>query len=594
MQKISKKHYWLRQIRRPLCLALIVLIVFCHGFVSNAEVNTDLTFRQLYNISDDITSFSYLLDRNTISNYYDSLGNNWNNVLYTYGVISNNSNNSYLSNFNNTILNNSSFTMPSLYTDGSITYDLNNAYVLMNITQIPGYGNNLYVIGDGNICLIGNYFVSDNYFTVLRLSYSNSTVPSFNSVGYCNSVSENGYYCYDLTNTGTQARISAITFTDINIYYPSSDGVSGFTNFSTSSTDFSFSNENFNFNRFKSEDIIISPADPEPEPEQLDIGQHYTYANVTGNFGPTSNSSIAFDGSFQMNEYMRTHTNEYKVNFDFFVIPFITDGNHYFQIHKEYDLWALVGSGHYMVPDGSFNISARFSELVWSSGNISLQDFIISEYEQRYPSNSMSTEQILQNILNFTNGSSFSDIQNMIGEWVMNSRLGGWFTAMRAGVVITITWIGGEPEQTSGEYRMHYNTGEGTSVITNNIGNNYNPPSEYSPQYPAQITDGNGNTIINGTPVNTYLYNNLQAMVEHLFNIDASDINNIGGNMHNMYQGLVTELSNTSQSGFWGVLKQTYTFIPEEIWNWIKIVVGFLLGGTVVGWAYNGWRIKGR
>lgn len=152
-----------------------------------------------------------------------------------------------------------------------------------------------------------------------------------------------------------------------------------------------------------------------------------------------------------------------------------------------------------------------------------------------------------------------------------------------------------EPRQDSGvyEFGQYLISGERKQQL-NTISQNMNPPEIYDPQYPAQITDGNGNTIVNGTPVNTYLYNNLQATIEHLFNIDASDINNIGGNMHNMYQGLVTELSNTSQSGFWGVLKQTYTFIPEEIWNWIKIVVGFLLGGTVVGWAYNGWRIKGR
>lgn len=588
MQKISKKHYWIRQIRRPMCLALIVLIVFCHGFVSNAE---NINFKDYYNIDGDSLS---ILSFDGMKSYYNSFEYDSSKLFdlrTKYNIMSNGQ--SYLNTY---LVNNSNFYLFNSVENNGFTLDYSDCYTVIEAFS-DGNPNNVYVYrfnGSGTFKMVNGFVISDSPFIYSTGSWYNNGYTFYSSGKNINisQASGNGFYCCPVN-------FGQVVFTDLDINISSSDGSSGFTNYSANSTDYVINNENFNFNYVKENGFIVSPADPIIEPELNIIGQYYTYANVSGSFAPSSNTSLGAHLSINANEYMRTHPEEYKVNLDYYVIPFITDGNHYFQCHHEYDLSSLIGGGHYQIPDGSFSDSVDFNHLIWRTEQTTLAQHIIENYRSKYPNsaNNMSVSDVFRNIFNWdiTSSSSGKEINGVVlGNWTMNPLLSNWFASMQAGLTVTITWIGGNPEYTSGEITFTYKTGEGTKVTKNTISNNFNPPEVYDPQYPAQITDGNGNTIVNGTPVNTYLYNNLQATIEHLFNIDASDINNIGGNMHNMYQGLVTELSNTSQSGFWGVLKQTYTFIPEEIWNWIKIVVGFLLGGTVVGWAYNGWRIKGK
>lgn len=608
MQKISKKHYWLRQIRRPLCLALIVLIVFCHGLIVEAAIADTQkdSISNIYNVDEFTTPLlwqtmreNYISKGNDVTklnNYNGSGGLNYpasNSSLFSGGQI--------YSGVLDTIKNNTpSVNIVNNFKYNEIEYDLSNCYTILYIggnsglvypyayTRIKSLNNDKIVIVDGKI-------TSKSPFIKVSLSGQNSDNDNNPYIENVNNIDSNGLYSTNLNDIWVRTNYEMLAFNDLDIYFSSMDGSSGFT---LNNFDFDNIDNYFNFNYYKTEGIIVNETEKE-EILDLSIGQHYTYANVSGSFAPSSNTSLGTHLSINANEYMRTHPEEYKVNLDYYVIPFITDGNHYFQCHHEYSLSSLIGGGHYQVPDGSFSDSVDFNHLIWRTEQTTLSQHIIESYRSKYPSssNNMSVSDVFRNIFNWdvTSSSSGKEINGVIlGNWTMNPLLSNWFASMQAGLTVTITWIGGDPEFTSGEITFTYKTGEGTKITKNTISNNLNPPEVYDPQYPAQITDGNGNTIVNGTPVNTYLYNNLQATIEHLFNIDASDINNIGGNMHNMYQGLVTELSNTSQSGFWGVLKQTYTFIPDEIWDWIKIVVGFLLGGTVVGWAYNGWRIKGR
>lgn len=581
MQKISKKHYWLRQIRRPLCLALIVLIVFCHGFVVSAD---DLTFREYFQVSSDTQEVPALYSNN-MSVIYTAEGKDFSKIFSNVNNIFAHRGDSTAW-FNAGMVNNSNFKLFTTINYNGVTVDYSNSYtVITGYYSSPNQGEVHRFNGNGKFCYIDGWVVSDSPFIYTIGVWYNGNYNFYISSQNVSvsSAQGNGLYCYNLSQNYT-------VFTDMNVYLSSSDGGSGFTTFTLESTDFDFDAENYNFNYVKTGDLIISPADPLPMPEGSNIGQHYTYAGIDAYFTDGNASSVILNYNISPNEYMRLHPYEYDVNFRFYAVIVTNDTEHP-NIRLTYSYNTMQGAEMAINNNRNYTrIQLSFDQLESNEG-YNLADALKSWWggvtgasENYYNENG--------SVISF-GGQSMNDASRSFGGYRLNPNLK--IEDIYFGCRIYIQCNAVEPKQDSGvyEFGQYLISGERKQQL-NTISQNMNPPEIYDPQYPAQITDGNGNTIVNGTPVNTYLYNNLQAMVEHLFNIDASDINNIGGNMHNMYQGLVTELSNTSQSGFWGVLKQTYTFIPDEIWNWIKIVVGFLLGGTVVGWAYNGWRIKGR
>lgn len=578
MQKISKKHYWLRQIRRPLCLALIVLIVFCHGFISNAETTTETVNERYNNEETNLPVWGY----DTMKTVWSQNGGDISKLTYGGGYYGGSR-----VNLNTQIFNNDNSKAVLTWNINGVDIDFSNKYISMaqdSTTNTLIY--QLYFVGNGRFALVNDYYVSDEPFIIYTFnSYLNNGVIEYrNWIGAINAsvISGTSLYGYQIRNYNGYG----LQFTDLNVYMSTSDGSSGF----TSLNDFSFDGDNYNFNYLKTQDYIISPADPEPEPEQLTIGQHYTYAGIDAYFTDGSASSVILNYNISPNEYMRLHPYEYDVNFRFYAVIVTNDTEHP-NIRLTYSYNTMQGAEMAINNNRNYTrIQLSFDQLESNEG-YNLADALKSWWggvtgasENYYNENG--------SVISF-GGQSMNDASRSFGGYRLNPNLK--IEDIYFGCRIYIQCNAVEPKQDSGvyEFGQYLISGERKQQL-NTISQNMNPPEIYDPQYPAQLTDGNGNTIVNGTPVNTYLYNNLQAMVEHLFNIDASDINNIGGNMHNMYQGLVTELSNTSQSGFWGVLKQTYTFIPDEIWDWIKIVVGFLLGGTVVGWAYNGWRIKGR
>lgn len=593
----NKIHYWLKQIRRPICFLMVACIVFCFGFNVNAEAD-NISFLSYYGVdssNESICFFRY----STARQYYQEDGYNSNNVWAdNSGYVIKPYWNGDISNFVSWVTNGGNM-VNSLSVSG-VTYDVSNDYRIYSLFNGgPSYNNDVvfYIHNSGYVCIVNGYLVSDNPF-----EYIYRTGTGLAS-GIVNTQSNNGYYCLYLKQDAFSYH-SPMVFTSLDIFCSSSDGDSGFTSFTTEDTDFDLgSSSNYNFNYLKTKNIIVDPNEEEEEVEPVVMGQYYNYAGVSAQFGPSSNTSLTVDVKLSYNEYMRLHPNEYKINVDYYCIPFITDGNHYFQAHHEFNLETITGYGHYTVSSGnSFSDTVTFNDLIWNTGNLTLRNHLLTEYRNRYAysSSNMSDDDVFYNIFNYVYGNSGSshytgdDFGNgyKIGSWTLNNLLTNWITEMQAGVDIYITWVGGEPETTSGHYKMTYRTGQGTKISQNDISQNFNPPETSDPQYPAEIKDSNGNTVINGTPVSTNVFNNLNAMVEYLYHLDLGEYMTLTGNIQNNFQYMINEVSKQDSNGFWGVLKEVYDIMPDEIWTWIKAAVAAILGGAVYSWYINGVRIK--
>lgn len=283
-EKISKVHYWIRQLRRPLCMIMVFVIVFCYGFVSNAEVviGEEIGIKEMFNIASDTTSITPLTMNNIQSNYSAKL-NDWSKVNGAgRNFIGNNGNatviNNYISN-DKSLVNNISL--------GGVEYNLSDFYKII-LCPTSGYNAFMYVGGgSGNIALVNGYLVSDAPFYYIMIQdrgYWYIRENNVNDHGSITSVSSNGYYVFDLYSK-FNSYSNYTVLSDINIYFSTSDGSSGYTNFSIDSTDFNFDSDNYNFNFLKTEGKIKGSADPEPIPDSNGIVE---YAKSRMNFGMSS------------------------------------------------------------------------------------------------------------------------------------------------------------------------------------------------------------------------------------------------------------------------------------------------------------------
>lgn len=577
-------------------MIIVLVIVFCHGFYSLASSGSSFSARYGVDQNENLPKLAYDTMKTVFSeNGFDSTQVNYGGYYYSNNLYS-------VETFNNDIVHGSVYQIMDSLDYSGVTIDVSNSHVAL--LDNWNYGNwqyQAYFVGSGRFAVVNRYYVSDESFKIYFVEYVRDyTVGNVREV-VVNSASDNGFYCYDVSNNNGYGFI----FHDFDVFMSTSDSSSGFMSFDTSSTDFSFDNDNYNFNYLKTGDYIVSPADPEEEEEELQAepqGQFYNYASVSGEYAPSSNTSLNLQLRFGFNEYMRRHPEEYMLSIDYYVIPGISEGNHYFQAHHEYKLNTITGYGHYTVGTGdSFSDTINFNELVWNTGNVNLKEYLVSVYNERYSNtpDSLTADDIIQNILNFTgageifNQGSIGDLTNVIkrGEWELNSRI-TWLTSMQSGAKIRIRWVGGEPETSSGALSLVYETGKGTQVKDNSITQNFNPPSEYNPQYPEGFKDSQGNPVINGNPVSTNVWNNLNAQIEYLFNVDFQEYMALTGNIANNFQYVINTVSDGSENGFFAILKRTYDLIPDEIWSWIKVSVGVILAGCSYTWIVNGVRIK--
>ena len=590
-------HFIIKQSRHLICFLVVVIFVFCYSISSFATVNSSSSATIASYFSVSTPSNMPILTYDNIELYYQNNGGDMSNVRGLWsGFYRMNSNNvTYMTTVWNDFVDNLSIPL-DISKDGT-TYDLSNARWMF--FPVSTWNDRMYavaIIGNGNISIVNGYLVSNAPFTFFRLYYISNAWDWGNSNIYqVSSVSNNGLYCYDMTTFYNAEAASGFFFTDLPIYAGSADGVTGYTNFSTDSTDFDFSNVNYDFNFLRTGNFIISPGEPlpEPEPESSFQGQFYNYAGVNGYFQGLNNNGVLWISNFSFNEYMRLHPEEYKVKIHYSGNIDKADTNIDVPVTYDYSEYIPLS---YVIGNGS---SYRLTREVLFTNFTAVSDSSVTLADGFKSITTQATGISSQNYTTFNfwtfEGTEYSNNPS----FGLNHSLTNIVRQVYINAEVSIIWDpenDGQDETISGVYRKRIGLLDGTEqVMENNISNNYNPPSENNPQYPAQLKDSQGNIVVGagGTnlSVNPVVYNNLNAAVEYLFNIDTSDYLNIVGNTHSAIQETFNMLTNTSQNGAWAIIERSYDLIPDEIWDWIKSAVAVILGGTIISWAMY-FRIK--
>ena len=164
--------------------------------------------------------------------------------------------------------------------------------------------------GSGNFAIIKNYIVSDAPFTLigycLPRAYSQNVF-----IADIQEPSGNGFYCQSAP--WFQSAYGTLgTYVNCPMYLPSSDGASGFTNFSDESTDFTFSGNNFDFNNNLKNGIIVDPSAPQ-ESETEKVSKSYMNFYATDSYAGDALTMMYHNINFNPNDYMRLHGEQFQI-----------------------------------------------------------------------------------------------------------------------------------------------------------------------------------------------------------------------------------------------------------------------------------------
>lgn len=319
---------------------LIVFVVFAvmlDSFVVNADSLPE-------SVSADVTAFggngSYTLS-GTLASHFDmespypvitkdlmesNYTGNMNNISYPqnfafYGNSNEVTNNGILDYYNSQ--SNYSFVVPVSVSANNNTLSLNTGayymgYYCWNSASSQKWFYNYRFWSSGHIAFIqsptvngGAMVVSDQpiqYIYTRSMAYWGDIVTV--GLGEWDVQGDNGLYNYFLESFPMY-----IPYTDMPIYIPSSDGGTGFTNFTPSATDFSFSGDNYNFNNLLRSGQAVDPNAPSA-PVESDIEKvSKSYMNFYSSdfYGGQALSEVYHSINFNPNEYMRLHGEQFQI-----------------------------------------------------------------------------------------------------------------------------------------------------------------------------------------------------------------------------------------------------------------------------------------
>lgn len=196
-----------------------------------------------------------------------------------------------------------------------ITYDFSSARYHVFYKSATSSNTFSYAMyGDGNFALLG--IASNNFVVVSDAPFVFGRYQDWGSGGsyWANQVATplaNGLYVQSDT-------YMQIGFTDMPYYLPTSDSSSGWSSYSTSSTDFSFDSDNYDFNYALTGDLIVNPN--APSPSGGGDYEHNMYLNATEKM--MQNRSTSYNGSFfpdtdrifiAYNSFIAQNQDKYKI-----------------------------------------------------------------------------------------------------------------------------------------------------------------------------------------------------------------------------------------------------------------------------------------
>ena len=435
---------------------------------------------------------------------------------------------------------------------------------------------------NGHFALVDTRIVSEvpfDYFCYgSRNSESMLIDPFSTTVGHVTTADEStGYYSVDISGY-SQDGTYTMAYTDMDINLSTSDGSSGFTDYST---DYDMSAENFNFNFPKVGNITVSPSDPQPPviDEEDVTGQHYNYCGITHKYDfKDTNSGWLSTIRVQPNNYMLLHPEQYKLLYEVEGLVRFSDN---------------MNVGYAQALDGTYSYSTA----------IPLSEVIDTDttYTRAMPLTAITNDAVSSLNLGTAMTVLYNGAQGISG----NSSVVGlddvWVTAEEGGTIttpfspyleefyvtttITIQWNGttNTPSTQGGTYIDKHNFLDGsTTTLTNTSATNYNPSeggSDVNGYYGSINVGGGGNT----TNTNSPSFNNsdnitiVQDSSKLYVSTDA-----IQGFADIMEYIKNTVVANGNSNGFTSVVASTYSYIPSYIWAVILLGVSTTVAVCVI------------
>lgn len=565
------------------CLAFITIVVFLLIYGTVAEcAESEVGNGGAYTVDPDFYSSLGIeegstpnLDISSMQIAYESSGGVWSN-LYTTSMVHDNTGRFVDAPYG--------YKLPTSITVSNTTVNFpSTAYYFSgyawNSASSQQFFYNFRASGSGHFAIVNQYgvstqrpiVISDQPFVVGYTRYM-AYFGTINVVGLVNvdTLSENGFYVYDAGG------VLGCGLTNIPIYCPSSDGKSGYTNYSSTSTDFSFSGDNFNFNNLLANDIVIDPNPPQENPDEVQpfssLGLNFVFGSVDPEFISASDDSGIFaEYNFHLNSYMLTHPDE-------------------FTFHMEYDVIAttVIGDGKF-----EYNRSITVSDILKNNDQTFAHNMRWYDFED---ANDYNLGQLLNRIYtnagnqssSYTDGAVISYGAGRAGSTrtfgKMTSGVRNLYdndiSSMKFYYTCYFVWHG-EPETTSGKLKGWKDLKSANNNTTqNDISNNYYPPSsDVASQYPSNSGGSGGNTTNNGGVFNdgdVIIYDNDGLWTP--YTLDQVSY----ANVKDMFDDIREFIDSTSDNSFWGVISRTFSYIPAKIWQYITITVAVICGFAVV------------
>ena len=544
---------------------------------------------QLYLNQEDLTSDGLLFPVfNSDNTYFNSFNSSWETVQNYSG---------------NVIYNDLSFT------SDNVSYDISIAKkCISGNTDNNGsirYLHTYYLFhSDGSsnedIVLIGNYAVSSSPFVCYwtELYPIDSSEPFHYNDFSTSSLYDNGLYMLDMNGPiyyGSQA----LLFTDMNIYSSSISGGSGFTSFSTTSTDFSFNDISsyYNFNYLKTGGEFIdpnAPLTPDPEPDNFANDKyHLNFVNNTY-YGGDGVSAFYHTNNFSFNEYMLLNPSNYKIHFNYVVTAKTETGS---AVQFEYspdDIQLAYFLGQSRRNNGrSVLIVNLNSDWFTDEFNHSLTSYLKgvvhavdgTNTSTASPDTIFGTSPVvdIDPLFGFvTNENTQKYLPHVLNRFVGSSQIPDGLSTFQIKGYVSI-YTANDSNYESYEYEDFYNflTREGTVTSTDNV----NPPYTEEGQTPSVVTpespSSGGNNYASGSvnpTINVTVNSGGNNVPWTPFTLDQVSY----ANVKTMFNDIKDFVDSTSENSFWAVLQKTFGYIPQQIWNYIIISVAVICGFSVV------------
>lgn len=459
--------------------------------------------------------------------------------------------------------------LTTINVDG-ITYDVSKAYTVIVGDQsthstTPSTVDYLLVWGSGSFRLIRDIVVSDQPFSYysMRSDGSSSWCPwGTLPVQTVTTASGNGFYCLG-SNTIFNLANTYLAFTDLPIYLPSSDNYSGFTSFTTSSTDWSLLIDCYNFNFVQEGDFFIGPNDVQPEPPSDSI--HYLNANVSANLVGSPFNSLYLETKFYPNSYIQLHPEQFILQYKMeFVVA--NETSTVIQFEDDQHTWIDVST---LSRSGAWAFTQGIDTNDFLESNNDLYSWLRTQY-----SNVTGTSSSYYSEGDYSLDPTWGILYNenvykglkgslIYGNSANSTNYG--LTMCTFTCEYTLSTVSEGVETYSGTYRYNFDLLTGNESVTNNMTTNLYPTENETglgtintnPSGGGSSTSYGGNAY--GGNVNINMGNNVEFGIPEASYIAVQDA----------WEHLLIFFDVNKERSVWAFIGEGFGCLPQPIWGWI-------------------------